>query len=137
VVVFSDRTLVCQGVSSNQAREWIDHWFTAWTYGQSQPLVLPAALLLKVAEQGKTHTWQPNPQQQMCIEDMQILYKDWHEDGKFSGFSVADNEANKRHRDWQFILQEQDATALLEEACKQFSYHLYQPVFWHQHAVEE
>lgn len=137
VVVFSDRTLVCQGVSSNQAREWIDHWFTAWTYGQSQPLVLPAALLLKVAEQGKTHTWQPNPQQQMCIEDMQILYKDWHEAGKFSGFSVADNEANKRHRDWQFILQEQDATALLEEACKQFSYHLYQPVFWHQHAVEE
>jgi exodeoxyribonuclease V gamma subunit len=41
------------------------------------------------------------------------------------------------HRDWQFILQEQDATALLEDACAQFSYQLYQPVFLHQQVIEE
>ena len=137
IVVFSDQSIICEGVSSNKAREWIDHWLAAWRYGQTQPLVLPAALLLKVAEKDKAHYWQANEQNQMCIDDMQIIYKDWHDDGKFSGFSVVDNEANKMHRDWQFILQEQDATALLEEACVQFSYHLYQPIFWHQHVIEE
>ena len=137
IVVFSDRTILCQGVSSNQARKWIEHWLAAWKYGQTQPLVLPAALLLKVAEKDKAHEWQANEQNQMCIEDMDVIYKDWHEDGKFTGFSVADNEATKMHRDWQFILQEQDATALLEQACTQFSYHLYQPVFWHQSVIEE
>lgn len=137
IVVFSDRTILCQGVSSNQAREWIEHWLTAWKYGQTQPLVLPAALLLKIAEKDKAHDWQANEKNQMCIEDMDAIYKDWHEDGKFTGFSVADNEATKMHRDWQFILQEQDATALLEQACMQFSYHLYQPVFWHQSVIEE
>ncbi|OTH00401.1 exodeoxyribonuclease V subunit gamma [Acinetobacter sp. ANC 4973] len=137
IVVFSDRTILCQGVSSNQAREWISHWLAAWKYGQTQPLVLPAALLLKIAEKDKVHDWQANEQNQMCIEDMEVIYKDWHEDGKFTGFSVADNEATKMHRDWQFILQEQDATALLEQACKQFSYQLYQPVFWHQSVIEE
>jgi len=137
IVVFSDRTLLCQGVSSNQARKWIEHWLAAWKYGQTQPLVLPAALLLKIAEKDKAHDWQANEQNQMCIEDMDAIYKDWHEDGKFTGFSVADNEATKMHRDWQFILQEQDATALLEQACTQFSYHLYQPVFWHQSVIEE
>ena len=137
IVVFSDRTILCQGVSSDQAREWIEHWLAAWKYGQTQPLVLPAALLLKVAEKDKAHDWQANEQNQMCIEDMDVIYKDWHEDGKFTGFSVADNEATKMHRDWQFILQEQDATALLEQACTQFSYHLYQPVFWHQSVIEE
>ncbi|MNE05957.1 RecBCD enzyme subunit RecC [compost metagenome] len=137
IVVFSDRTILCQGVSSNQARKWIEHWLAAWKYGQTQPLVLPAALLLKVAEKDKAHDWQANEQNQMCIEDMDAIYKDWHEDGKFSGFSVADNEATKMHRDWQFILQEQDATALLEQACTQFSYQLYQPVFWHQSVIEE
>ena len=137
IVVFSDRTILCHGVSSNQARKWIEHWLAAWKYGQTQPLVLPAALLLKVAEKDKAHDWQANEQNQMCIEDMDAIYKDWHEDGKFTGFSVADNEATKMHRDWQFILQEQDATALLEQACTQFSYHLYQPIFWHQSVIEE
>ena len=137
IVVFSDRTIVCQGVSSNQARKWLEHWFEAWKYGQTQPLVLPAALLLKIAEKDKQHEWQADEHQQMCIDAMDVIYKDWHEDGKFSGFSVADNEACKMHRDWQFILQEQDATALLEQACKQFSYDLYQPIFLHQRMAEE
>ena len=137
IVVFSDRTIVCQGVSSNQARKWLEHWFKAWEYGQTQPLVLPAALLLKIAEKDKQHEWQADEHQQMCIDAMDVIYKDWHEDGKFSGFSVADNEACKMHRDWQFILQEQDATALLEQACKQFSYDLYQPIFLHQRMAEE
>lgn len=137
VVVFSDRTILCHGISSNQARAWLEHWFEAWRYGQTQPLVLPAALLLKMAEQDKQLQWHPNEDGQMVIADMAPLYKDWHDDGRFSGFSVTENEASKHHRDWQFILQEQDATALLNHGCDQYAYALYQPIFWHQQAVEE
>lgn len=73
----------------------------------------------------------------MCIEDMDAIYKDWHEDGKFTGFSVADNEATKMHRDWQFILQEQDATALLEQACTQIFLSFISAGLWHQSVIEE
>ena len=46
-----------------------------------------------------------------------------------SGFDMTQNEACKLHRDWQFILQEQDAAALLQYACDHYSYVLYQPIF--------
>ena len=137
IVVFSDRTILCTGVSSNQAREWLKPWLKAWEYAQTQPLVLPAALLLKIAEKDKTHEWQLNDQEQMVIADMDAIYKVWEEDGRFSGFSMTENEANKAHRDWQFILQEQDAKALLAHACEQFSYELYHPIFLHQQSLED
>ena len=54
VVVFSDQTVICVGVCSAEARKLLDPWFKAWQYGQSQPLVLPAALILSVAEKGKS-----------------------------------------------------------------------------------
>lgn len=73
----------------------------------------------------------------MQLKDLDGLYKDWNDSGQFSAFSVADNEACKHHRDWQFILQEQDASLLLAHACEQFSYDLYQPIFWHQQTLEE
>ena len=73
----------------------------------------------------------------MIIQQMDEVYKDWSFDGKFTGFSVTENEATKHHRDWDFILQEQDATILLEDACKRFSYDLYNPIFMHQVTVEE
>jgi hypothetical protein len=49
IVVFSDRTILCTGVSSNQAREWLKPWLKAWdghggsTGGAwlSQPTVKP------------------------------------------------------------------------------------------------
>lgn len=51
----------------------------------------------------------------------QVL-KDWNDTGDFSGFDMTQNEACKLHRDWQFLLQEQDATALLQYACDHYSY---------------
>lgn len=50
---------------------------------------------------------------------------------------MTENEGNKAHRDWQFILQEQDAKALLAHACEQFSYELYHPIFLHQQSLED
>lgn len=137
IVVFSDNSICCEGISSNEARSYLEHWFKAWEYGQTQPLILPAALILKPAEKNKKYAWVPDENQNMIIQEMDELYKDWNFDGKFTGFSVAENEATKHHRDWQFILQEQDATILLEDACKHFSYTLYQPIFLHQVTLED
>jgi exodeoxyribonuclease V gamma subunit len=137
IVVFSDQTICCNGVSSNQAKLWLEHWINAWNYGQEQPLVLPAALLLKVMEKGKELEWQSNEQGNMVIQNFDDLLKVWNENGQFTGFDMTSNEASKYHRDWQFILQEQDALALLKHACDEFSYSLYQPIFWHLQSFED
>ena len=88
-------------------------------------------------EKNKKYDWALDESQHMIIQQMDEVYKDWNFDGKFTGFSVTENEATKHHRDWDFILQEQDATILLEDACKRFSYDLYNPIFMHQITVEE
>ncbi|MFX3620616.1 MAG: exodeoxyribonuclease V subunit gamma [Acinetobacter radioresistens] len=132
VVVFSDQTVICVGVCSAEARKLLDPWFNAWQYGQSQPLVLPAALILSVAEKGKKHEWTENEAGQKVINNFDALLKDWNETHQYSSFSATENEAVRLHRDWQFILQEQDATALLEHCCKTFSYELYAPIFEYQ-----
>ncbi|OTG85686.1 exonuclease V subunit gamma [Acinetobacter sp. ANC 4558] len=137
VVIFSDQTILCHKVSSNQARQWLNDWFNAWDFGQQQPLVLPAALILKCIEKGKVLEWQSNENGQMILQNMDDILKVWNENGQFSGFDVRSNEASKYHRDWQFILQEQDALALLENACDQFSFSLYQPIFLHQQVLED
>ena len=137
IVVFSDQTILCEGVSSNQAKQWLQLWLDAWEFGKIQPLVLPAALILKVMEKGKELEWQSDENGNMVIQKMDDLLKIWNENGQFSGFDVTSNESSKYHRDWQFILQEQDVQALLESACEQFSYNLYQPIFWHQKTLED
>ncbi|ALH95064.1 exodeoxyribonuclease V subunit gamma [Acinetobacter equi] len=137
IVVFSDQTILCEGVSSNQAKQWLQLWLDAWEFGKTQPLVLPAALILKVMEKGKELEWQSDANGNMVIQNMDDILKTWNENGQFSGFDVRSNESSKYHRDWQFILQEQDVQALLESACEQFSYNLYQPIFWHQKTLED
>jgi len=132
VVIFSDQTVICAGVCSAEARKLLDPWFKAWQYGQSQPLVLPAALILSVAEKGKKHEWTENEAGQKVINNFDALLKDWNETHQYGSFSATENEAVRLHRDWQFILQEQDATALLEHCCKTFSYELYAPIFEYQ-----
>ena len=137
IVVFSDTSLICRGISSNHAREYLRYWFKAWQYGQTQPLVLPAALMMKAAEKLKDYHWSLSEEGVRSIEEMDDVLKHWNEDGKFTGFSVLDNEATKYHRDWQFILEEQDAKALLEDAIQLFSYDLYAPIYKHQQTLEE
>lgn len=137
IVVFSDQTILCQGVSSNQAKAWLAAWFELWQQGQTEPVVLPAALLFQVAEKGKTHEWEPDDQGKLQLKDWDSLLKTWQDDGRFAGFSVLDNEASQHHRDWQFILQQQDASALLAQACQRFSERLYAPIFEYQQVIEE
>lgn len=130
IVVFSDQTVICEGLSSQQARTYLQDWLELWQHAQQQPVVLPAALMLKPLEKGKQHEWFELDAKQILVEDSQKqLLKDWNDTGDFSGFDMSQNEACKLHRDWQFILQEQDAAALLQYACDHYSYRLYQPVF--------
>lgn len=130
IVVFSDQTVICEGLSAQQAQQYLQAWLQLWQTGQQQPVVLPAALLLKPMEKGKHYDWVEQDSQQVLVEDSQKqVLKDWNDTGDFSGFDMTQNEACKLHRDWQFILQEQDAAALLQYACDHYSYALYQPIF--------
>lgn len=130
IVVFSDQTVICEGLSSQQAQHYLNAWLQLWHDAQQQPVVLPAALMLKPLEKGKPYEWIELDATQVLTEESQkLVLKDWNDTGDFSGFDMTQNEACKLHRDWQFILQEQDATALLQYACDHYSYALYQPIF--------
>ncbi|MBE2171144.1 exodeoxyribonuclease V subunit gamma [Acinetobacter oleivorans] len=137
IVVFSDQTVICSGVSSEQARQYLQPWFKIWRHAQQQPLVLPAALLLKPLEKAKAYQWETTNQAEKAKLDEKSyteLLKYWNETGSFTTMDMTQNEACKLHRDWSFILQEQDAQALLQHACDEFAYDLYHPVFQFQHS---
>ena len=134
IVVFSDQTVICEGVSSEQARQYLQPWFKVWRYAQQQPLELPAALVLNPLEKAKSYQWAENETGNMQLDEKSQadLLKNWNDTGAFSSMDMTQNEACKVHRDWHFILQEQDAQALLQYACDQWSYALYQPIFQFQ-----
>lgn len=137
IVVFSDQTVICSGLSSEQARQYLQPWFKIWRYVQQQPLVLPAALLLKPLEKAKAYQWETANQAEKAKLDEKSyaeLLKYWNETGSFTTMDMTQNEACKLHKDWSFILQEQDAQALLQHACDEFAYDLYHPVFQFQHS---
>lgn len=137
IVVFSDQTVICSGVSSEQARQYLQPWFKIWRHAQQQPLVLPAALLLKPLEKAKAYQWETTDQAEKAKLDEKSyaeLLKYWNETGSFTTMDMTQNEACKLHKDWSFILQEQDAQALLQHACDEFAYDLYHPVFQFQHS---
>ncbi|MCX5467651.1 exodeoxyribonuclease V subunit gamma [Acinetobacter nematophilus] len=137
IAIFSDVTIINTGLSSAQAKQYLSAWFKAFTYGQSEPLVLPAALLLKPAENNKTLTWMVGDSGHFVIEDFSIILNEWNKGDAFLPYDLTEMEWSKRHRDWQFILQEQDASALLKHACDQFAHDLYQPIYQHQTVAEE
>ncbi|WP_445114769.1 exodeoxyribonuclease V subunit gamma [Acinetobacter sp. WZC-1] len=139
IALFSDVTIISTGLTAGQARNYLQQWLQAYAYAQTQPLVLPAALLLQPAEKGKQLEWGTDEAGHVTLLSFADLLKEWYADSArfLTTFSVEDNEATSQHRDWQFILQEQDATALLKQACDQFAYALYQPVYQYQSVAEE
>lgn len=137
IAVFSDVTILNAGVTATQANAYLLAWLKAYQYAQTQPLVLPSALLFLLAEKGKELEWQTDEFGKTSIANFKDLQKEWDKSDSFLPFSLADMEWSKRHRDWQFILQEQDTTALLKYACDEFAHDLYQPIYQHQSVVEE
>ncbi len=129
IAVCSDKTIICEGVSSSQAKHWLNDWFEAWHYAKQNVLVLPAELILK--DEVKIE-WVDVSNGFMQVKDLERLFKEWRKSDGFAGYRYDDQEWNIKHRDWQFILRDADANSLLEQACLNFSYRLYQPLFWHQ-----
>ena len=136
IAVFSDVTIINTGLSSEQAKAHLLAWFQAFTYGQSEPLVLPAGLLLKLAENKKQLEWSEE-EGQTHIENFADILAEWNKSDAFLPYDLTEMEWSRQHRDWQFILQEQDATALLKHACDRFAHDLYQPIYQHQTVAEE
>ncbi len=138
IVVFSDATIICEGITTQQAKGYLAEWFKAYDYAQQQPLVLPAALLLQAAETSKSLNWTAT-ETHWELEDFDRLLSSWQADAArfVSSFSPEQNEATMLHRDWQFILHEQDSRALLKDACDRYSYALYQPIYQYQHQAED
>ena len=137
IAIFSDVTLIQSGVTTQQANDYLRHWFKAYQYGQTQPLVLPAALLMLLVEKGKELEWQSDEMGKATIANFADLRKEWDKSDSFLPFSLEEMEWSRKHRDWQFILDEQDTTALLQHACDEFAYDLYQPIYQYQIAVED
>ncbi|TCM70930.1 DNA helicase/exodeoxyribonuclease V gamma subunit [Acinetobacter calcoaceticus] len=139
IALFSDATLISTGLTTSQAKANLLAWFDAYDLAQKNPLVLPAALLLQPAEKAKVLKWGVDESGQTVLENFDDLLKEWRADAaRFqTSFSVEDNEATQYHRDWQFILQEQDAAALLKYACDHYAYALYQPIYQYQTQAEE
>lgn len=67
--MFSDVTLINEGLSSKEAEAHLLAWFKAYAYGQSEPLVLPSALMLKLAEVGKVPKWSDGDVGNMTMEN--------------------------------------------------------------------
>lgn len=134
IVVFSDCTIIYSGIDSAQAWHYVQAWMAAWDSGRQYPLVLPAALLLHpLVKDNKVLTWQSDELGQMQIENIELLLKQWQAENNYNrSFSVKDDRSTKQHTDWQFILQEQDATQALLNSCAQFAYALYAPIYQYQ-----
>lgn len=90
-----------------------------------------------LAEKGKALEWQSDEFGKLTIANFKDLQKEWDKSDAFLPFALADMEWSKKHRDWQFILQEQDTNALLKYACDTYAYDLYQPIYLHQTVAEK
>ncbi len=131
IVVCHDKTIVCEGISSDEAKQRLVPWFEAWDYAQSQPLVLPAALLLEDKVQVAWEEVAPYP-----VQNIEKVLARWTEKDTYASYPYDNEEWNVKHRDWQFILQGHDAKGMLEQALQQFSYALYQPILSRQYVEE-
>ena len=148
IEVCNDVTIRCAGLSPEDARVHLARWMQAWRYGQQQPLVLPAALLLAtdknsalMVQEGKKGEdlevkWQENEQGRQVLQQFDKLTAKWTDPGDYAAFDVRQDEANQAHADWAFILRDQDSLQLLTQCCEQFAYALYQPIYSHQTAEQ-
>ena len=147
IAVFSDVTIINEGLTSAEAKAYLFNWFKAYAYGQSEPLVLPSALLLAtepkksslvLQNKDRIVEWSEGEAGPSVLVEFEKLLKIWRESQQFnSAFNKENDESNQKHRDWQFILQEQDTTALLKHACDTFAYDLYAPIYQYQCVAEE
>ena len=136
IQIFSDKTIMCTGVTTKQAKDMLSQWIHAYKQAQIEPLVLPAALLMKLAVDGKALEWVTDEEGHQQLNNFDKLLNEWNKSDAFLSYSLNDSEESHLHRDWQYILQDLDAEHLLKQACDQFAYVLYQPIYMYQSEAE-
>ena len=57
------------------------------------------------------------------------LLSAWQDAKAYVNLDIRQDESSQGHRDWAFILDQQDSTALLKDAMNRYSYALYAPIF--------
>ena len=119
-VICHDKSIICKGLSSKQAKQQLNEWLGLWRHAQKRPVVLPAALVRK--ENAK---WVENEQGQVVLDNMPKLQEEWLKNHSFGGIELESNEASCHHRDWKFILQQQAPDALFELSCTHYAEKLY------------
>ncbi|OTG84368.1 hypothetical protein B9T33_00800 [Acinetobacter sp. ANC 5054] len=119
-VICNDKSIICKGLSSDQAKQQLTQWLGLWRHAQKRPVVLPAALV----RQDKAN-WVANEQGQVVLENMSKLQEKWLNNHSFGGMELESDEANCHHRDWKFILQQQAPDALFELSCTHYAEKLY------------
>lgn len=139
IVVFSNKTVINSGISSNQAIAYLKSWTDFYYIGLQTPLVLPAKLILSRIEKNKKLEWlsvEGTGEIILSEKDQEALIKDWNNSFEFSpDFPLTEDKANKKHRDWSYILQGHDSTDLLKKDIKEFAFDLYSPIYQYQKTV--
>ncbi|ESK38720.1 exodeoxyribonuclease V, gamma subunit [Acinetobacter nectaris CIP 110549] len=134
IVVFSDQTMIYEGVSSAKACTLLKDWWALWQQAMVTPIVLPAQLLLSLSKKNKQPEW--TEEKSLDKKTWQTLSKHWNDPQKHNkAISADEDKASKYHQEWQFILQEQDANALLEKHCREWAYRLYAPIYEHLNTI--
>ncbi|WP_180113600.1 exodeoxyribonuclease V subunit gamma [Acinetobacter sp. YH12063] len=119
-VICNDKSIVCCGLSSAQAKLQLSEWVAMWKHAQKRPVVLPAALIRQ-----EKCTWVENETGQLMPDNFAKLQEEWLKNHSFGGVELESNEANSHHRDWSFILQQQAADELLALSCRYYAERLY------------
>ena len=122
-MVCKDAVIHFANIHAQQAHEYLAQWFEFWKHAQQYPVLLPAALVLKMKDK-KEFEIQWDEAQSDQVLNMESFVKHWH-DGARRSFI---DESEKNHPDWSFIFQDSETEPLLIEAFQQYSHRLYQPI---------
>lgn len=131
IAVMQDGILITDGINSTQAKYYLQQWVMAWRYAQNTPLLLSASLVLDNLFAKDEKNWLVDAHSIRFSEELtERLCSKWQTTQSL--FNIEQNESNRAHLDWRFILQQLDDAELLQKNCLEFA-HLYYPMTRHQH----
>ena len=131
----SDSEIITTGVSSRMAQQYLTDWFHLWLYAQQRPMVLSANLMLNKMTFTVQNDWNIEAQPvQLSQAMLGKIIKSWTSTFE-QNMPLTQDDTNRQHHHWQFILQGCDDRALLQQNVQDFAW-LYYPLICHQKIVD-
>lgn len=125
--VLQNAILQTTGISSNQAKYYLEQWMKAWHTAQHNPLVLTAGMILDNDISQKDFV-----DQQLTESAIEKIKKEWFQTYDKKNIPNQENEKRFLHQDWHFILQDKThAEEKLLQSLQQFGF-LYDPIYQYQ-----